>query len=54
MKDLSETAKNIHPKATPLEYAAEIIEYARNNSMFYVERALAGLRKDIQGEFINS
>ena len=53
MKDLSETAKTTHPNATPLEYSAEVIEYARNNSKFYVERALSGLRKDIEGEFIN-
>lgn len=49
-KDIKDAFKNTHPDAPSIEYAAELIELAKNSSSFYVQRALEGLRKDVAGE----
>ena len=52
VKELNEVAKTIDPKATSLQYGVEVIEASRNGCVFYVNRALDGLRKDIEGDFV--
>ncbi len=51
LKAINETIKSVAPTASPIEYAAQLIEYSRNNTIFYIDRAIGGLRKDLEGEF---
>lgn len=51
MKTINDCAKETNPKASSLELARKVLESAPNECSFYVNRALSGLRNDINGYF---
>lgn len=53
MNTINNCAKETNPKASSLELARKVLENAPNECSFYVDRALSGLRSDINGLFIN-
>ena len=53
IKTLNEAGKGLKPNCSSIEYGVEVIEYAKNNCNFYLDRAKDGLRKDLSGEFVN-
>lgn len=50
-KTLANVAKETNPKASSLEFGRKAIERAKNECAFYIDRALEGLRRDINGFF---
>lgn len=52
-KTINKCAKETNPKASSLELGRKILESAPNECTFYVNRALSGLRSDINGLFTN-
>lgn len=52
-KTLANVAKETNPKASSLEFGRKVMERAKNECDFYVDRALEGLRRDINGLFVS-
>lgn len=52
-KMLTNIAKETNPKASSLEYARKVIERSKDECDFYVDRAIEGFRRDLNGMFVN-
>ncbi|MBP5365409.1 MAG: hypothetical protein J6Y82_05755 [Bacteroidales bacterium] len=51
---LTKVAKETNPKASSLEYGRKVLERSKDECSFYIDRAIEGLRRDIDGLFINN